>query len=128
MGHRPTPDQEQQALRDATREAHEALQGLYDAIREANALTLTLVSSFEATHEREIKLLSNHLAAESNRISAQLNDQITTSKKMIMNEIMNGELVFDPATSTVRLQLGAVKFDDQQPLPYPDTTTKENHP
>ena len=128
MGHRLTPDQEIQALRDATREAHETLQGLYDAIRAANALAPALVASFEATHDRESKLISNHIAAESNRVARVLNDQIVTSKKMIMNEIMAGVLVLDPHTGTVRLRLGAVKFDDQQPLPYPDTTTKENHP
>jgi hypothetical protein len=127
MGHRLTPEQERQALRDATREAHETLQALYQAIREARALTPDLVAGFEATHTREMQLLSNHLTAESNRVSAQLNDTIHSCREMIVKQIMAGEAVLDTRTRTVTIKFGTMAFDDQQPPPYPDTTTKENH-
>lgn len=126
MGHRLTPEQERQALRDATREAHETLQGLYTAIREAKALAHDLVASFDATHEREIQLLSNHLIAESNRISAQLNDTIHACQKMIIEQIMAGEAVFDISTQTVTIKFGDIMFDDHQPPPYPLAAPKEN--
>lgn len=128
MGHRLTPEQEADRLNDVIRQAHETLKDLRDAIREARRLAPDLVSSFEATHEREMQLLSNHLTTESNRISTQLNDTIQSCREMIINQIMAGEAVLDASTRTVTIKFGNMAFDDHQPLPYPDTTTKENHP
>lgn len=128
MGHRLTPEQEVKALRDATREAHEALQGLRDAIRQADRLSDNLVKDFEAIHAREMKVLSNHLTAESNRVAAEANAAIDVAQEMIMKQIMAGEATLNTRTRTVTIKFGAGRFDDQQPPPYPDTTTKENHP
>lgn len=123
MGHRLTPEQEVQQLRQATREAHEAMQGLADAIREANLLAPRLVADFEATHAREIKQLSNYFTQESNKASADLNAAIEQARTMIVNQIMAGEAVFDADTRTVAIRFGEGSFDSQVPLPFPSEKT-----
>ena len=127
MGRQPTPSEEVQQLRQATREAHEAAQELRAAIREARALEPGLIAQFEAIHQREVQQLSNHFNEESNRHAAQLNADIERAKDMIMNDIMSGELVLSADKREVRLKLGAYRFDDQQPPPYPRVTKKEDH-
>lgn len=125
MGHTLTPSEEAQQLRQATREAHEAMQGLSDLLRQVKQLHPTLVADFEAVHDREIKLLSNFLNEESNRLAADLNRHVDAAKQMISDQIMAGEAVFDRDTATVRIRFGSTKFDDQTPLPYPEVTPKE---
>ena len=127
MGHRPTASEEVQLLRQATREAHEAIQELRAVIREARALAPGLVSDFETVHQREVQLLSNHFNEESNRHAAQLNADIERARDMIMNDIMSGELVLSADKREVRLRLGPYRFDDRQPPPYPRVTKKEDH-
>lgn len=128
MGHRLTASEEVQQLRQATREAHEAAQELKAAIREAKALESGLIAQFEAIHRREIELLSNHFTEESNRHAAALNADIKRAKDMIMNDIMSGELVLSADKREVRLKLGNYRFDEHQPIPYPQVTKEENHP
>lgn len=125
MGKRPTPGEETQLLRDATREAHEAMQGLKAAVREARQLTQTLIAEFERTHEREMHQLENHLTAESNRAAKNLNQEIRTARDFIWNQIMRGQLIFDPDKTTLSLQLGNYEFQTDQPFPYPDLPAKE---
>lgn len=126
MGHRLTPSEEAQQIRQATREAHEAAQQLKDLLKEARLLTATLTTEYQAYHDREIKELGNALAIEHNQASADLNTAIEQARIMIVNQIMTGSAVFDRSTSTVTISWGAGKFDDHQPLPYPEVTAKES--
>lgn len=125
MGHRLTPEQEEQRLRQATREAHEAMQGLADLLRQARELAANLTADYQAFHDREMKELANALAVEHRQVSADLNTSIETARTMISNQIMAGEAVFDAVTSTVRISWGLGRFDDTQPNPYPEAGTKE---
>ena len=125
MGHRLTPEQEAQRLRQATREAHEAMQGLTDLLRQAKELAANLTADYQAFHDRELKELANALAIEHRQVSADLNTSIETARTMISNQIMAGEAVFDAVTSTVRISWGLGRFDDTQPVPYPEAGIKE---
>lgn len=127
MGHRTTPTEEEQRLRQATREAHEAMQGLRDAIREASALATTLTADYQAYHDRELKELANALNAEHNQVSAELNTSIAAAKELIVKQIMAGEAVFDRKTSTVSIKFGAGAFDASVPPPYPEVAPEETH-
>lgn len=127
MGHKLSASDEAQQLRQATREAHEAMQGLADAIREANLLAPRLVADFEATHAREVKQLSNFFTEESNRAAADLNAAVEQARTMIANEIMAGEAVFDRETMTVSIRWGGMAFDSQVPLPFPNEQTWKDH-
>lgn len=127
MGHRLSASEEAQLLRQATREAHEAIKDLRAAIREARALEPALVSEFEAVHQREIALLSNHIAEESNRHAAALNADIERARDMIWNQVMSGELVLSADKREVRLILGTARFDANQPPPYPEFNKEEGH-
>jgi len=127
VGHRLSASEEAQLLRQATREAHEAVKDLRSAIREARALQPALVSEFEAVHQREIDQLSNHIAEESNRHAAALNADIERARDMIWNQVMSGELVLSADKREVRLILGAVRFDANQPPPYPEFNKEEGH-
>lgn len=126
MGRQPTPSEEVQQLRQATREAHEAAQGLRAAIREARALEPGLVAQFEAVHQREVQLLSNYFTEESNRQSANLNAAVEQAREIITNQIMSGEATIDRRAGTITIRFGPGKFDDQVPPPYPQVTKKES--
>lgn len=125
MGRRPTPSEEVQLLRQATREAHEAMQGLAGLLRQAKELAVNLTADYQAFHDREMKELANALAAEHRQVSADLNTSIETARTMISEQIMAGEAVFDARTSTVRISWGLGRFDDTQPNPYPEAGIKE---
>ena len=126
MGHRLTPEQEVQQLRQATREAHEAMQGLNAAIREARSLEPIVVAHFEEVHRREIEQLSNYFTEESNRHAAALNADVERAREMINQQIMSGKAVFDRHTSTVTITWGPGAFDANAPLPYPHVAQKED--
>lgn len=126
MGHRLSPGEEVQLLRQATREAHEAAQELKAAIREARALEPGLVAQFEAVHQREIQQLSNFFTEESNRSSASLNHAVEQAREIITNQIMSGEAVLDRHTSKITIRFGPGRFDDAVPPPYPQVTRKES--
>lgn len=128
MGRRPTPSEEEQRLRQATREAHEAIQGLNDAIREARQLTATLVADYQAAHNREIAQLSNALQIEHNQAARQLNQTVEQARIMIRDQIMAGRAVFDVTTQTVTISWGAGAFSENEPLPYPHLPARENTP
>ena len=127
MGHRPSASEEVQQLRQATREAHEAMQDLLAAIRQARALEPGLVAQFEAVHQREIQQLSNFFTEESNRQSANLNHAVEQARKIITDQLMSGEAVLDRHTSKVTIRFGPGKFDDAVPPPYPQAPKKEGH-
>jgi len=112
-------------LKDTVRQAHEVLKDLRAAIREARALEPALVAEFEATHHREIKILSNYFVEESNSKAAELNAAVENARLMIKDQIMAGEAVFDRNTSTVKISFGAGAFNDQVPPPYPHLAVKE---
>lgn len=125
MGRKPDLTAEERHLTDLIRQGHETLQALKEAIKEARLLALTLVDDFEVIHKREIQQLSNHFVEESNRASADLNQVIADAQRMILDQIMNGEAVFDRRTATVCIRFGRGRFDDAVPLPYPKVTTEE---
>lgn len=125
MNRRATLTEEEQRLRQATREAHEAMAGLRDLLRQTRTLAATLTRDYQAYHDQELKSLANALVIEHNQVSADLNDSIEQARIMIRDQIMAGEAVFDRETSTVRISFGPGKFDDNQPLPYPEVTPKE---
>lgn len=125
MTRRPELSEEEQRLRQATREAHEAMKGLRDAIREACHLAANLTADYQAYHDREMKQLANALTTEQNQVSRDLNASIEHARIMIRDQIMTGEAVFDRHTSKVTIRFGAGKFDDNQPFPYPEVTPKE---
>lgn len=121
------PSEEEQRLRQATREAHEAMQGLASLLRQARELAPVLVSEFEQVHHREIMQLSNHLTAESNRHASQLNAEVERARDFIWRQLMAGEAKFDRHAGTVTIRWGAGKFEDNQPAPYPQVTTREDN-
>lgn len=125
MGRRLTPSEEAQQLRQATREAHEAMQGLADLLRQARELAANLTTDYQAYHDRELKELANALAIEHNQVSRDLNASIAEARLIISNQIMAGEARFDADTSTVVISWGNGAFDDQLPPPYPDVPPKE---
>lgn len=127
MGHRLSASEEVQQLRQATREAHEAMQGLRDLLREARDLAANLTADYQAYHDRELKELANALNIEHNQVSRDLNASIETARRMICEQIMAGKAVFDRNTSTVSISWGIGAFDDHVPPPFPDQAPKEKH-
>lgn len=125
MGRKPVLTDEEQRLRQATREAHEAAQELRAAIREARSLEPLVVSHFEEVHRREIEQLSNYFTEESNRHAASLNADVERAREMINEQIMSGKAVFDRHTGTVTISWGPGAFDANAPLPYPHVARKE---
>ena len=125
MGRTLTPDQEIQQLKALIREAHEVLNDLNRAMKEAKRLTPSLIAEFEMVHEREIRQVSNHLAAESNRIATVLNTHVEIARTAIMEQLTISELLYDHVNGDLRLRWKGTAFDDQQPPPYPDTPPKE---
>lgn len=128
MGHKLTASEETALLQRVTREAHEATRAARQATREARQLADQLVSDFEAIHAREIQQLSNYFTEESNRHAASLNADVERARAMIFEEIMAGTLVLNPLTGELSLRWGDVRFDERQPLPYPQTPPKEHQP
>jgi hypothetical protein len=126
MGRKPVLTDEEQRLRQATREAHEAAQELRAAIKEARSLEPLVVAHFEEVHRREIEQLSNYFTEESNRHAAALNADVERAREMINEQIMSGKAVFDRHTSTVTISWGPGAFDDSAPLPYPHVAQKED--
>lgn len=128
MGHRPQLSEEEQRLRQATREAHEAAQHLRDVIREYNLLEHQLVTRFEDVCNREIRDLSNQLQTEMNRQSAQLNDAVKNARAMIIDQLTVSEMEFDEITRKITVHFTAMRFDDAVPLPYPELTDRTTAP
>lgn len=127
MGHRLTASEETAALRQATREAHEAMQGLRSLLREARDLAANLTTDYQAYHDRELKELANALAIEHNQVSRDLNESIETARRLISDQIMAGKAVFDRETSTVVISWGNGAFDANVPPPYPEVARQEKH-
>lgn len=125
MGKHVPPGQEVAVIREWIAEARRAAGELYAAIKEAKELKATLVTDFERIHAEEIMQLSNFLADEANRHAAAINADIEAAQAMIREQIMAGEAVFDRNTMTVTIKFGGGRFDDQQPLPYPEVAPKE---
>lgn len=125
MGHRIEPGTEAAVLRELISEARRAAGELRAAIKEAKELAPGLVGNFEQIHADEIAQLSNFFAAESNRHAAGLNADIDRARKMILEEIMAGEVIFDRHTYTVSIKWNGTRFADNQPLPYPNQAPKE---
>lgn len=121
------PSEEEQRLRQATREAHEAMQGLASLLRQARELAPVLVSEFEQVHYREIAQLSNHLTAESNRLASQLNAEVQRARDFIWRRLMAGEVTIDQRTGAMTIEWDLGRFEDDQPAPYPQVTTREDN-
>lgn len=113
MGHRLTPAEEAQVLRDLIREAHEAMQGLNQAIKEARALQPSLIAQFEQTHQREMQLLQNHMTAEQNHASADLNQAVSTARDEICRQLTMQEMILDHSGGVVKVLFSGRRFDDQ---------------
>src|SRR6266852_6598293 len=120
MGKRLTTNEETQLLRDTIRQAHEATQAPRAAIKEANALSPALVEKFNDLHKREMHQLSNHINAESNRAAAELNIAVEAARQEVIPQLMLADLVLDPDAGVVRVLFNGGRFDDQQPVPYPN--------
>lgn len=125
MGHRIEPGTEAAVLRELISEARRAAAELRAAIKEAKELAPDLVGKFEQIHADEVAQLSNFFTEEANRHAAGLNADIDRARKMILEEIMAGEVIFDRHTYTVSIKWPAVRFADNQPLPYPNQAPKE---
>lgn len=128
MGHKPTPAEEIELLRETIRDAHAAIKDLRAEIRRADRLAPQLVEAFEQLHEREIEQLSNHMTAEANRQSALLNESVSQARQWILQQLTAQELVLDPANGVVLLNFPNRPLDDDVPLPYPQHQTKEDTP
>lgn len=126
MGRQPTPSEEVQLLRQATREAHEAIQDLRTAIREARALAPALVDDFQATADTETQQLANHLQTEMNHQAAELNAAVDRARTQIVEQLRASELVFDETSGRIKIMFGGGRYDDNCPLPYPDLPPKES--
>jgi|SRR6267142_3937229 len=126
MGRKLTPDEETQALRQLIREAHEATQGLYAAIKAASALEPGLVDRFQAAADSEFRQLSNYLQQEMNHQSVELNAAVGAARAEILRQLTAAEMVLDRESNTVRLLFKGGRFEDDTPIPYPNTTPKES--
>src|SRR6267154_1317935 len=102
MGRKLTPDEEHQALKAIIREGHEVIQALHAAIREARVLEPGLVARFEELHLREMQQLSDHMNAEHNRISAELNTAVGEARQEILHQLTPVELDLDKDGRTAR--------------------------
>lgn len=128
MGRKPELSQEEQRLRQATRDAHEAAQHLRDAIRDYRLLEHELVTRFEEVCDREIRDLSNQLQREMNRQSARLNDAVENARAMIIDQLAVSDMEFDEITRKITVHFTAMRFDDTVPLPYPELTDRTTAP
>lgn len=125
MGRRLTASEETEVLAGVVRAAHEALKDLKAAIREATQLAPRLVAEFEATHHREMSLLSNHMTAEGNRAAGELNDAVDRARDEILRQLAAQELVLDRDNGVIKLLFSKGRFDDQVPPPFPHDPTRE---
>lgn len=125
MGRRPDLPAEEHRLRQATREAHEAIQGLNDAIKEARNLTAGLVSQYELLHETEMRQLSNHLQEQHNEAAIQLNDAVIAARAHILRLLTIAEMKADVDNGTIRISWPDGKFDENVPPPYPHLKAKD---
>lgn len=113
MGHKLTADGEAKLLRDLIREAHEATQALNQAIRQARQLAPGLVAEFEQLHRTEMQLLQNHLTAEQNRASADLNQAVEDARDQICEQLTAQEMILDHRAGVMRVIFTGKRFDDQ---------------
>lgn len=121
MGRKLTASEETRLLQDTIRQGHELLKELNAKLRVAKALEPNLVREFEDIAQREIHDLDNNLQRISNQAAAELNQHIEQAKDLILNQIMQGEAVFDRDTGVVTLTFGPGGFRSDVPLPWPDT-------
>lgn len=123
MGHKLTPSEEVQLIRDVTRTAHEVLQDLLTAIREARLLAPTLTARFTEHADNEIKSLSNFITSESNRHAAELNANVQQAREEVMRQLAVAEITLDESNDQARLVFKSGRFDDNVPPPYPKHLT-----
>ena len=119
MGRKPDLTAEEQQLKAATREAHEAIQELKDLIKQVKALTPDLVHDFEHRINTEIMKMSNHVTAEANRVSKQINDSLPEWRAQIVRLLSVSELVLDSAGHVTKLVMDTSSLDANVPMPYP---------
>jgi hypothetical protein len=128
MGKALSASEETELLRQTIREAHEATQALWDAIRVANQLAPNLTEQFEAHCNTEIRSLSNELQQQMNQQSADLNQAVAAARDAIIKQLALAYPTIDPATGLVSLIWPGDRFDDQIPLPYPQTPLRGSTP
>lgn len=117
MGHRATPTEEEQRIRQATREAHETLQALNDAIKEARTLISDVINGFEQVAAREIADLGAHLQRNNNEAAAQLNRQVQAARDHIVHLLTISSIKPDPEQNAFIVEFPPGGFDDQIPAP-----------
>lgn len=125
MGRKPELTTEERLLKDLIRLAHEAAQELRAVIREAQSLAPALTAEFEAHHQREMALLSNHMTAEGNRAAADLNAAVGAARDEVLRQLTTAEMIIDKEANTVRLLFNSGRFHDQVPPPFPNHQTQE---
>jgi F0F1-type ATP synthase membrane subunit b/b' len=125
MGKRLTASEETALLADTVRAAHEATQALTAAIKEAHAIGPNLVANFEVIHRREIAQLSNHLTSEANRVSEQLNREVSDAQEHILRALHTAHLDLDPQNGIIVITYPDSTFSSTEPLPYPEYADQE---
>lgn len=128
MGRKLTPTEEVTALRDLIRQAHEVTQALNASPKEAKNLAPDLTRKFEQHCDMEIKNLSNKMVIYSNQAAANLNANVEEARRIITEQILQGEVIFDVTQGVARISFGAMRFDDAQPPPYPEVTSRKDTP
>jgi F0F1-type ATP synthase membrane subunit b/b' len=123
VGRKLTPAEEYEQLAEIVRQAHEVLGDLRREIRAAARLAPTLTRAFEEHADREIKQLSNHLTANANQASAELNQHICELRRQITEQLNRAEIVHDGENGTVGLLFNTMRFEDNVPPPFPDVIT-----
>lgn len=122
MGRRLTASEETQLLQDTIREGHELLKELNAKLRVARALEPGLVKEFEDIARREIEDLSNQLRRQNNDAAARLNADVAAARAEIIKQLTLMELEPVPGTDKLAFTFGAGRFDDHEPLPFPNRT------
>ena len=122
MGHDPDPAAEAEQLRGLIRDAHAAVKDLRAAIRDAQQLGAALAASFQDTANREIHQLANHVQAEINQATEDINARVAEVQQEIARRMFDARIVYDQAADNFAITFPGPVFRTDTPPPYPERT------
>lgn len=120
MGHARDATAEQEQLRQLIRDAHAAAKDLRAVIREARGVGAVLAEAVSAELNAELAKATNHLQAEQNRHSAELNTAVGAARQEILRQLAVSRIEYDQEADNWRIVFGGGRFDDAIPPPYPE--------
>lgn len=128
MGRTRSTNEETRILQDTVRAAHEATKDLNAAIKVALALAPTLISEFEAVHQRETKLLVAFLEKQADDLASTLNIDVTNAREEILRQLSISEMVVDKETGALRIRFNGTRFTTSNKVQLTKHNTEEFTP